>query len=225
VASISSVIGAVPAYVIHARQAISPMRLGAGQPAGEEVIAPLWRTTILGSWDRTTPIYLRGDPMSLASKVENVKRLRANELKWGVDLVAAGWTLMPSTILERQEALGLDVVDMNILMQLARYWWRADNPPHPKIKTIASCIQKSVSTVQRRITRMKNAGLIEVQHRHDDRHGGQTSSNYFFTGLIAAATEFAQEALQEKEANAAKKAARLKRKNPRSNPEFKVVDG
>jgi hypothetical protein len=51
------------------------------------------------------------------------------------------------------------------------------------------------------------------------------TSNYRFEGLIKAATEYAHEALAEKEANRAEKAARLNRKAPRATPALKVVDG
>lgn len=164
--------------------------------------------------------------MSKAVKIEsNEQKLRANEAKWGVELVRAGWTMIPSTILERQETLGLDPVDMNILMQLARYWWRADNPPHPAIKTIARCIKKSVSTVQRRIKRLERDGLIEIEHRSNPKHGGQMTSNYFFAGLIKSANEFAREALEERAANETKKTERLNRKNPRTATDLKIVDG
>lgn len=164
--------------------------------------------------------------MSQARTIEsNQKKLRANEIKWGVELVEAGWTMIPSTILEHQEALGLDPVDMNILLQLARHWWRADNPPHPAIKTIAACIKKSPSTVQRRITRLKESGLIDVEHRFDERHHAQKTSNYRFTGLIDEATKFARLALVEKEEAKSRKAARLKLKNPRSKAALRVVEG
>ena len=164
--------------------------------------------------------------MTQAQKVQaGQNKLRANEEKWGVDLVAAGWTMIPSTILEHQEALGLDPVDMNILLQLACHWWRADNPPHPAIKTIAARIKKSASTVQRRITKLKDSGLIEVEHRYDDRHNGQMTSNYRFTGLIKEATGFAQLAIQEKEEAKARKANRLKMKNPRTRPAIRVAEG
>ena len=155
----------------------------------------------------------------------NQTKLRANEVKWGVELVKAGWTMVPSIILEHQKALGLDPVDMNILLQLARYWWRADNPPHPAIKTIAGCIKKSPSTVQRRITKLKDSGLIEVEHRFDEQHHGQKTSNYRFTGLIEEATKFAHLALEEKEEAKSRKAARLKLKNPRTRSAFRVVEG
>lgn len=155
----------------------------------------------------------------------NRKKLRANEAKWGVELVEAGWTMIPSTILEHQQALGLDPVDMNILLQLARHWWRADNPPHPAIKTIAACIKKSASTVQRRITRLKEAGLIDVEHRFDERHHGQKTSIYRFTGLIDEATKFARLALDERKETRLRTAERLRLKNPRTKPPIRVAEG
>jgi hypothetical protein len=66
--------------------------------------------------------------------------------------------------------------------------------------------------------------LIEIEHRHDPKHGGQTTSNYRFSGLIRAAIPYAREAIAEKEANRARRAARLNRKTARV-PELKVLDG
>lgn len=140
-------------------------------------------------------------------KSASTTKLRANEKKWGPELVEAGWTLIPSTILERQQALELDPVDLNILLQLARHWWQKDNPPHPSIKTISECIGKSVSTVQRRLTKMKKKGIISIEHRQD-KNGGQTSSNYYFTGLIARGTELAREAIKDRKDNQRKTAKR-----------------
>ncbi len=45
--------------------------------------------------------------------------------------------VLPSIILEKQHALGLDAIDVNILLQLARHWWYRDNPPHPSKASIA----------------------------------------------------------------------------------------
>lgn len=154
-------------------------------------------------------------------KAENASRLRANEQKWGTTLVDAGWTLIPSTILERQQALGLDPVDLNILLQLARHWWQAGNPPRPAIKTIAECIQKSVSTVQRRLKKLERDGMIKIEHRFD-KNGGQTSSNYYFPGLIKAATEYAQETIDQRELTQKESAARRTRKAPARAKETKL---
>jgi hypothetical protein len=38
--------------------------------------------------------------------------------------MAAGWTAMPSVIIEKQEALGLDALDMNIILHLSHYYGR-----------------------------------------------------------------------------------------------------
>lgn len=65
----------------------------------------------------------------------NVKEvLQENQKKWGLDLMKAGWTLLPNTIFMRQRALGLDSVDINILLVLLSYWWQADNLPFPSKK-------------------------------------------------------------------------------------------
>jgi DNA-binding MarR family transcriptional regulator len=128
-------------------------------------------------------------------KAETTKRLQRNEKKWTRLLMDAGWTVLPSIILEKQHALGLDAVDVNILLQLARHWWYSDNPPHPSKSTIARCIGVNPSTVRRHIARMEAAGFIKRQKRFDPKYGGQVTNIYHFDGLIKEATPFAKEAI------------------------------
>lgn len=54
---------------------------------------------------------------------ENERQLKVNERKWTKTLMDAGWTVLPSIILDRQQALGLEPTDVNILLHLAKYWW------------------------------------------------------------------------------------------------------
>ena len=42
----------------------------------------------------------------IVTKKEKQERLRRNEEKWTPALMDAGWTVIPSIILERQQALG-----------------------------------------------------------------------------------------------------------------------
>ena len=79
--------------------------------------------------------------MKTAAATQNdaKSRLRSDEAKWSKKLMDAGWTVIPSVILERQTALGIDAIDVNILLHLARHWWYSDNLPHPSKATIASC--------------------------------------------------------------------------------------
>jgi hypothetical protein len=132
--------------------------------------------------------------MASLSRKEKVENLSRNEKKWTALLMEAGWTVLPSVILERQHALGLDAVDLNIILHLARHWWYSDNPPHPSKKTIAECMGIDQSTVRRRIARMEKDGLLKRESRYDKRYG-QISNCYHFEGLIKGATPFAKEAI------------------------------
>jgi DNA-binding MarR family transcriptional regulator len=130
-------------------------------------------------------------------KKDQREGLRRNEEKWTPLLMDAGWTAVPSVILERQQALGLDPLDLNILLQLARHWWFAENPPHPSKKAIAECVGVHVSTVRRRIAKLEAHRLLQRNARFG-KYGRQQTNSFDFRGLIVAATPYAQEALNER---------------------------
>jgi DNA-binding transcriptional regulator YhcF (GntR family) len=141
-----------------------------------------------------------------------------NEKKWGKPLMAAGWTAIPSVILDRQQALGLDALDVNILLQLAKHWWESDNPPFPSKKALSDCIGVDPRTIQRRIQQLEKDGLIKRKARKN-AVGGCGSNAYLFDGLVKAATPFAHEALQKRaEREKAKEETRKRRR-----PQLKAV--
>ena len=158
------------------------------------------------------------------TKAEQQSRLRRNEEKWSPRLMEAGWTVLPSIILEKQHALGLDPIDVNILLQLARHWWYADNRPHPSKASIAECLGVDRSTVRRHIAAMEHAGLIRREARFK-KSGGQENNAYHFDGLIKEATPFAEEAIMERERQKGERAARRYRKKPRLVVDNQPVDG
>lgn len=126
----------------------------------------------------------------------------------------AGWTAVPSIILEKQQALGLDPIDVNILLHLARHWWFSDNLPHPSKATLAECMRVDQSTVRRHIAQLEKAGLIQRRPRYDSKTGGQTSNYYEFDGLIKEATPFALEAIATRENRREEDEQRKRRKKP-----------
>lgn len=133
------------------------------------------------------------------------------EHRWGKSLVDAGWVAFPSVFLQRQRALGLDPLDVNILLQLADHWWERDNLPFPSKKTLADRIGVEPRTIQRHIARMEAVGFVErIERRH--RNGGSKTNRYSFDGLIKEAERFAQEALKEREKRKSEKSARDTRK-------------
>ena len=128
--------------------------------------------------------------------------------------MAAGWSAIPSIIIEKQEALGLDAVDMNLILHLSQYWWQADNLPHPSVGSIAKALGVTSRTVQKRISALQELGFIRRIERRNTASGSQTNQ-YSFDGLIAKATPFAEEKLLEIERNSEAKKQRLARKKPK----------
>jgi DNA-binding transcriptional regulator YhcF (GntR family) len=151
--------------------------------------------------------------MRLVTKKDHEENLKRNEKKWTKPLMAAGWTAIPSILLERQQALGLDALDINIIFQIAKHWWYPEKLPFPSKKSVAECIGVDVSTVQRRIRKMERDGLIKRNNRFHPKYGQQTNE-YDFSGLIDAVTPYAKEAIEVKKQRKKEDAARRKRKRP-----------
>lgn len=152
--------------------------------------------------------------MAKLTRKDVQEKISQNEKKWTPTLMRAGWTVLPSVILERQQALGLDALDINILLHLAKYWWYSDNPPRPSKQAIAECIGVDKSTIRRRIARLEKDGLISRQTRFDPKFG-QQSNSYLFDGLIEAATPYAEEHLEDRKQQKKEASERRSRKRPR----------
>ena len=140
--------------------------------------------------------------------------LRTNEKKWSKPLMAAGWNVIPNIIIEKQESLGLDAIDMNIILHLSHYWWHPENLPHPSVATIAKAIGVKPRTVQKHIRRLEDAQLMKRKERRHTKTGS-TTNLYDLSGLIAAAQPFAEEKLAEIAAAKEAKTKRLARKKPK----------
>lgn len=138
------------------------------------------------------------------------------QTKWGKELVSAGWVALPSIILERQEALGLDAIDVNIILHIAKHWFDPGTLPHPSKGSIARAMQIASRTVQKRLAKLESAGFIRrIERRGPKGTKGSQTSQYDLSGLIKQATPFAIEALREREQKRKMQIARLNRKRPR----------
>ena len=133
-----------------------------------------------------------------AAEKQPPQNVKTNEEKWSKLLMKAGWTAFPDVIIENQKALGLDALDVNILLHIAKYWWTEDNRPHPSKATIAADMDVAPRTVQRHIADMEKGGLIRREPRRTSRTGSQTN-RYHLDGLIKNAAPFAEEKLKERE--------------------------
>lgn len=154
--------------------------------------------------------------MSPAIKKPETEKVivKENERKWSRNLMAAGWTAMPSIILERQRAFDLDAVDVNILLHIVRHWWRADELPFPSKRIIAEAMNVDPRTVQRRIAAMERDGLLRRKKRYNTETRRQKSNEYDLSGLIEAAQPYAKEKIDAKEDAKKKKDEQRLRKRP-----------
>jgi DNA replication protein DnaD len=142
------------------------------------------------------------------------EKLKRNEQKWTKPLMDAGWNAIPSIIIEKQAALGLDAIDMNIIVHLTHYWWNAEKLPHPSVETIATAIGLKPRAVQKRIKALEELKLLTRTQRRKTRFGSDTNL-YSFEGLIAAATPFAIEKVRTREEKAQQERERVLRKKPK----------
>lgn len=127
------------------------------------------------------------------------QEVRQNEAKWGKPLLAAGWTMLPNVMIRRLPALGIDAVDFAIITFLASFWFKADEPPFPRVRLIAESLSLDPRSVQRRISRLVKDGLLTRIPRYNDATGGRRSNAYSFEKLIAKATPYADEAVKQRE--------------------------
>jgi hypothetical protein len=141
---------------------------------------------------------------------EQDKRIRS---KWGKHLTDAGWTALPNIIFERQHALGLDSLDINILLHLAGYWWHPKDMPRPSKETLAKAIGVHARTIQRRIAELEKGGYVKRIKRKASA-GDNLPNEYDLSGLIRAAEPFALEKLNDIENRQQENAKRLARKRP-----------
>jgi hypothetical protein len=145
--------------------------------------------------------------------------LQVNEKKWTPTLMKAGWTVLPNVLFERQQALGLDPLDISILLHMASYWWSEGSKPHPSKATIAKAIGIEPRSVQRRIAALEKDKLIRREERCISKTGSKTNV-YHLDGLIEAAQPYALEKIEEQKVKAALRDARATRKG---KPKLKLV--
>ena len=144
--------------------------------------------------------------------------LRTNEKKWTKPLMDAGWTALPSVIIENQKQLGLSPLDLNIVLYLASKWWTVEGKPFPSKSTMAKAMDVHPRTIQKHVAGLEGAGYIRREERRTDT--GSKTNIYHLDGLIKAAKPFADEKLAEMKDKAE---LAKRRQNRRGAPKLRLV--
>jgi DNA-binding MarR family transcriptional regulator len=132
---------------------------------------------------------------------------RENSKKWGNKAMALGYVQIPSLLIQRQRELGLDSVSLNIVLQLATYWWRKDDLPYPSKKTLADALHLDESTIRRRIAALEKTGYL-IRERRSNSANGQMSNRYNLSGLIKKLEPLVRKEAEEREAKQTSKGRR-----------------
>lgn len=123
---------------------------------------------------------------------------RESEKKWGVEVIAQGFNILPSLLFRAQKRLGLSPSQLALIVQLTDFWWREDDIPWPKKETIAQRLGITEKQVQRIVRDLEKRGYIRRVKRLT-RHG-QTSNGYDLSGLAMKLQQLAPEFAEAAEA-------------------------
>jgi hypothetical protein len=79
--------------------------------------------------------------------------------KWG-DAARAGFQAVPDLLLKNQKDLGINAVELVVLLNVLMHWWYRDQKPFPRPTTIAKRMGANIRTVQRALAALEEGGLI-----------------------------------------------------------------
>ena len=106
-------------------------------------------------------------------------------VRFGDAILAAGHTAVPNLVLRYYAKLGISDGEMMFTLQVWSHWWTARDP-HPSIQTIAARMGKKERQVQYYVQGLRDKGFLQVVDRFDPTQGGQLTSEYDYSPLIAA---------------------------------------
>lgn len=113
--------------------------------------------------------------------VGHLPKFQIGREKWGSSL-DAGFQIIPDVLIRSQSLLGLDALDVVILLNITTHWWEADNLPHPRPSAIARRMGVTTRTVERRLIELhKKEFLLRLKATKKD---GRTVRPYDLSGLV-----------------------------------------
>jgi predicted transcriptional regulator len=134
------------------------------------------------------------------------------EGKWGKKVIEAGYTSVPDVLIRYQQRLKLKPLDVNVVLHLLSYWWKAPDLPRPSKNTLAAAIKVTPSTIRRCLQRLEKAGYVtRIEHR---KKYGSRPNEYDPAGLVKALQPLALEELEEIKKRKLKNIAKLSGKKP-----------
>lgn len=124
--------------------------------------------------------------------LQPLKAKKASERKWGSEVMAFGFCIVPSLLLRAQARLKLSPTHLAILMHLADFWWDAERKPHPSKKTLGERLGLSPRQIQRYMAELEGMKLLRrIERRAPSR--GKRSNFHDLSGLVTRLKELEPE--------------------------------
>src|SRR5262249_29222078 len=127
------------------------------------------------------------------------QRRRAED-KWSSQVIALGYTPLPSLLLKAQAKLKLKPPALNVLLQIIEHWWDADRDPFPSKETIARRMRLNPRQIQRILTQLEKGGFIKRNPRFS-KGQRQLTNAYSLDGIVEKLMTLEPEFRKAKEQN------------------------
>lgn len=111
--------------------------------------------------------------------------------KWGA-AVKKDYQVVPNQLFRSQTRLGLDAVDVVLVLNIALHWWRRNDLPFPRPAVLADRMGLTTRSVERRIRKLERAGVLRRLPREIQR--GVSVRRFDLRGLADKLVELAAEA-------------------------------
>jgi predicted transcriptional regulator len=102
--------------------------------------------------------------------------------KWGIG-AKAGYQLVPNVLFRAQKHLGIDCIDVVILLNLSLHWWGPFNLPYPSSQLLAQRTNLSKRTVERHLHNLEKKGFIKRQ-QPNAQEGKPKTRSFDMSGLV-----------------------------------------
>lgn len=106
------------------------------------------------------------------------------EAKWGAEIMAKGFTIVPNIFLSQQHVLGLSSPQCLLLLHLMTYWWEPERNPFPSKAILAQRMGLSERQVQRHISDLIKAGFLRRRQETLRGRKGRFIISFDMSGLV-----------------------------------------
>jgi hypothetical protein len=118
--------------------------------------------------------------------------------KWGT-AGKAGFQVIPNVLFRAQQYLGLDSIDVVILLNITVHWWGANSLPFPSPAIISQRMGVSRRTVERRLEILERKGFLKRLKPSVPAKGKPKVRKFELTGLVEKLEMVAGRGLSQRE--------------------------